>query len=240
MPYNFIMLTCPRCSYIAPNFPVFVKHCRRKRPCLGNQDIDLRELADTMVDERAQKKQYPCDVCNKRYSTKASLRMHTIKLHKSEKSEDASPSLQFDFGQEDLMPLFQDSTISDFLIQHKEKSNEEIFKHVVQLIYSGANKTIKTIRKPISIQLSIRNKGIWMVVDQTTEKKRILQKVKQKVCMVIQHPMTKEDDDLQEYINTIGKDVYTNLEQLTNNIDNIDDLVDFDEETDFWIYDALI
>lgn len=239
------MPTCPRCNYKTQQLTLFIKHCNRKKICAvsdqgGQEDIDLKELADSLVKERLDKKKHECDICHKRYSTKATLNVHKKKLHPvttTSTSTTTSEQVIEDgdgiiFGEEDLMVYLDDkNTIMMGLLQDKSMDIEKIFKTLTATIFK--DKSIRVKNGHFSIYT---DKG-WVV---QSDMKKVIGIAKQRVNMIMQNPLTMEDDQLEELKNIIGIEKYTALEEWTYRMDVCDQEEEFDENTNAMFLNTLV
>lgn len=136
------LYTCPRCGYTCRQFTLFFKHCNRLKYCQvaeNKTDVDLRVFITQLKHERNENKKFICEVCKKKYSTRASLKVHTKKFHnknennekdndkndvkdenkndmKDENKNDQNETFEnmkknISFGEEDLMFMFNNDVV---------------------------------------------------------------------------------------------------------------------------------
>lgn len=241
------MSTCPRCNYKTSQFTLFIKHCNRKKTCPvdsnSGQDIDLKELADTLIKEKQEKKKHECDICHKRYTTKATLNVHKKKLHPiSSINNDAIVDVQVQqpeqdeegviFGEEDLMIyLDENNTIMKSLLQDKSMDTEKIYKTLSATIFKDKSIRIK------DGQFSIFTDKGWV---SPPDIKKIIGSAKQRINMIMQNPLTMEDDQLDELKNIIGHEKFSALEEWTYRMDMCDQDQEFDETTNAMFLNILV
>lgn len=237
------MPTCPRCNYKTNQFTLFIKHCNRKKTCQvveNGQDVNLIELAAVLVQEKQDKKKHVCDVCHKRYTTKATLNVHKRKLHPQQQQqqttiiEDQTEQDKEDgivFGEEDLMIYLDDhNTIMKSLLQDASMDIEKIYKTLIATIFKD-----KSIRIKNGTFSTFTDKG-WVASDM----KKSIGSAKQRVNMIMQNPLTMEDEEIDQLRNIIGIDKFTALEDWTYRMDLCDQDQEFDETTNAMFLNILV
>jgi len=239
------LYTCPRCDYTNTHLTLFTKHLERKRPCQVKQDgrtpISPHDYAQELRNVKEAKKLHKCSTCNKMYSSKQSLRAHERRLHGLHVKAAATvpPNI---FGVEDISHLFPDDLTCPDLVRiltatpHAPMSAR--FQDVIRFIFMDPtrpqNRTVYVMSDAIYISSP---QGFVPAPDPSD----VLHRAKRLAAMVMQHPLSQEERDLDIFKSQITHETYNELIEFTDELDKL--LIDPDPElirkTDELVWEAL-
>lgn len=187
------MFTCPRCDYRTAQFTLFFKHCIRKRTCklVGDrQPVDLTEHIETLKSERQAKKKFTCDICNNKYSSKPSLKVHMKKFHQDYTIQVTKTASSF--GQEDLMYLFNNNNVRKIVEDANTTIQQKVSFIIAMAYFDDQHKENNVFRVVQQGKLEILQDGSWVEAANYDD---TLSCITEKIKMIVHYYDDKIDID---------------------------------------------
>jgi len=234
---------CPRCSYHSAHFSVYLKHLQRKTPCKveeGKTDIDTRSYGEQLREERMSKKVHLCPHCEKRYTTLGSMKVHIKKKHAVAVAVAVAP---VEGMGENNVPSTSENTWSVALAETPKESQGVPEPDVIYDALLGESlnpKLVALLVKATTMEDKLQD-VVKMMYPRALEGGSLSPKslgvIKKRAIAVLQHPLTLDDEVLEDLVRTIGHDTYEQLKAFTDKLDMGDD-AEFEAKTDALVLSA--